>query len=131
MQGRSGGEVRRNRGHDGREPDDEDGWRRWRSSRRTWRRSEAKQGTETKARGAREALGGNDDGVSAIVSARERKEENGRALSECGASLRPCQRRRPDERGQRRHTGDNWRTGVALDVPDGELRSESGDAITV
>jgi len=64
----------------------------------------------------------------------ERERGEGRewtALSECGATWRPCQRRRPDERGQRRCTGANWRTGIALDVPDGELGSESGDVVTV
>jgi len=91
---------------------------------------EAKQDAEARARGAREALGGNGDGVSARASARERKEENGRALSECGAPWRPCQRRRPDERGHRWRTGAIWRTGVALDIHDGELGSDSGDVIT-
>jgi len=107
-----------------------DGWRRWRSSRRTWRRSEAKQDAETKTQGAREALGGNGDGVFARASARERKEENGWAQSECGAPRRPCQRRRPDERGHRQRTGAIWPIGVALDIHDGELGSDSGDAIT-
>jgi len=89
-----------------------------------------KQGAETKARGACGALGGNGDGVSARASARERKEENGRALSECGAPWRPCQHRRPDEQGHRQRTGAIWLTGVALDIHDGELGSDSGDVIT-
>ena len=71
-----------------------DGWRRWRSSRRTWRCSETKRDAEARARRAGEALGGNGDGVSARASVRERKEKNGRALSECGAPWRPCQHRR-------------------------------------
>jgi len=61
---------------------------------------------------------------------RERQGESGRALSECGVSWRPWRRRRPDERGQCRHTGAKWRTGVALGVHDGELGSESDHAIT-
>jgi len=36
-----------------------------------------------------------------------------------------------DERGHRRRTGAIWRTGGALDIPDGELLSESSDAIWV
>jgi len=91
---------------------------------------EAKQGAETKAQRAGEDLGGNGDGVSARASARERKEENGRALSECGAPWHPSQRRRPDERGHRRPTDAIWWTGVALDIHDGELGSDSGDVIT-
>jgi len=50
---------------------------------------EARQDAEARARGAREALSGNGDGIFARRSARERKEESGRALSECGASWRP------------------------------------------
>ena len=92
---------------------------------------EAKRDAEARARRGGEALGGNGDDVSARASARERKEKNGRALSECGAPWRPCQRRPPDERGQRRRTGAIWQTGGALDVPDGELLSESSDAISV
>ena len=89
-----------------------------------------KQDAEARARRAGEALGGNGDGVSARASARERKEENGRALSECGAPWRPCQRRRPDERVRRRRTGAIWQTDVALSVHDGELSSASDLAIT-
>jgi len=83
-----------------------EGARRWRSSRQQWRRRFCQ-------------------------SEREREEEeNGRALSECGAPWRPCQCRRPDERGRRRRTGAIWQTDVALGVPDGELLSESDLAIT-
>jgi len=46
-------------------------------------------GGEARARGAREALGGNGDGAFAVGVARERKGENGQALGECGASWRP------------------------------------------
>ena len=84
-----------------------------------------------------EALGGEarrrDEGATSSRSSRalrERKEENGRALSECEAPWCPCQRRRPDERGHRRCTGAIWRTGVALDIHDGELGSDSGNVIT-
>ena len=97
--------------------------------RRTWRLSEAKQGAEARARGAGEALGGNGDDVFRQSERERAEEENGRALSECGAPWRPCQRRRPDERGRRRRTGAIWRTDVALGVHDGELGSESELAI--
>ena len=59
------------------------------------------------------------------------EEENGRALSECGAPWRPCQRRRPDERVHRRRTGAIWRTSGALAIHDGELGFGSEETMTV
>ena len=44
---------------------------------------------KTRARGAREALGGNGDGVFAVGVARERVGETRRALGECGVAWRP------------------------------------------
>ena len=106
------------------------GWRRWRSSRRTWGRSKARRDAVSRARGALEALGGNGDGAVADGVAKERKEESGRALGECGASWRPWRHRRPDERGQCRRTGAKWQPGVALGDHDGELGSDSDLTMT-
>jgi len=55
--------------------------------------------------------------------------ESGRVHCVQGVAVEVIRALGADERGQRRRTGANWRTGVALDVHDGELYSESGDAI--
>ena len=55
---------------------------------------------------------------------------SGRVHSARGVAVDVMHMLGADERGHRRRTGAIWRTGGALDVPDGELLSKSDLAIT-
>ena len=69
--------------------------------------------------------------AAAFLARGARQSGSGRVHSARGNAVDVMRVLGADERGHRRRTGAIWRTGGALDVPDGELLSESSDAISV
>ena len=69
--------------------------------------------------------------AAAFLAREARQSGSGRVHSARGDAVEVMRALGADERGHHRRTDDIWRTGGALDVPDGELLSESSDAISV